>query len=188
MTRMFSVRRLAALACALGLALAAGVALAQSADGYPSKQIKLVVPYTPGSGPDVTARLIAEKLPALLGGTMLVDNRPGASGTIGTAAVARAAPDGLTLPVAPTTHVITAAVRKLDYNPITDFVPIAEFSRGSFVVVVPASSPAKNLGDLVQLLKASKGDFAYSSAGIASTVHLFTEMLLRTTQTKTTAD
>ena len=176
--------RLAPLACAPAFAFLAGVAQAQSVDTYPSKQIKLVVPYTPGSGVDTTARLIAEKLPAALGGTALVDNRPGASGMIGTSAVARAAPDGLTLLVAPTTHVITAAVRKLEYNPITDFAPVAQFSRGSFLVVVPATSPAKTFGDLVQLLKASKGESAYSSAGIASTVHLFTEMLLRATDTK----
>jgi tripartite-type tricarboxylate transporter receptor subunit TctC len=75
-------------------------------------------------------------------------------------------------------------VRKVDYNPITDFAPIGEFARGSFLVVVPASSPAKTFGDLVQLLKASNGESTYSSAGIASTVHLFTETLLRATNTK----
>lgn len=181
---MAFIAPLALLTCTLGFALLPGAAQAQSADSYPSKQIKLVVPFTPGSGVDTMARLIAEKLPAILGGTALVDNRPGASGTIGTAAVARAAPDGLTLLVAPTTHVITAAVRKIDYNPITDFAPIAQFSRGSFLVVVPATSPAKTLGDLVQLLKASQGQSTYSSAGIASTVHLFTETLLLATNTK----
>ena len=168
---------------ALGLAIFSCVALAQSADPYPSKTIKLVVPYTPGSGPDISARLVAEKLPTVMGGTAMVDNRAGASGVIGTAAVARAAPDGLTLLVSASTHVITAAVRKVDYNPITDFIPIAEFSRGSLVVVVPATSPAKSFAELVQLLKATKGDSAYSSAGVASTAHLFTEMLLRATGT-----
>lgn len=177
--------RLAPLVCVLaGFGLFGASAQAQSAEGYPARPIRLVVPYTPGSGIDATARLFAEKIPALLGGTAVVDNRPGASGTIGTASVARAAPDGLTLMVAPTTHVITAAVRKIDYNPITDFAPIGQFSHGSFVVAVPASSPAKTFGELLTLLKASKGQSSYSSAGIASTVHLFTEMLLQATGTK----
>ena len=178
-----TIARFVGFVCTLGLAVLPSTIFAQSNAPYPSKTIKLVVPYTPGSGPDITARLIAEKLPALLGGTAMVDNRAGASGVIGTAMVARAAPDGLTLLVSMSTHVITAAVRKLDYNPITDFIPIAEFSRGSFVVVVPASSPVKSIADLVHLLKTSKGDLAYSSAGVASTVHLFTETLLRATGT-----
>jgi len=175
-----AITRLAPLAGALGLFLFAGVVPSRAAD----QPVRLVVPYTPGSGPDMAARLIADKLTALVGGSMLVDNRPGASGTIGTAAVARAAPDGLTLLVAPTTHVITAAVRKLPYDPIADFAPIVEFSRGSFVVIVPSSSPARTLVELVQLLKAADGQAAYSSAGIASTVHLFTEALLRATHVK----
>lgn len=183
MNRMSFISSVARCAWLGGFALLAGLAQAQSADSYPSRQIKLVVPYTPGSGPDTTARFFADKLPAVLGGSVLVENRPGASGTIGTGMVARSAPDGLTLLVSPVTHVITSAVRKVDYNPIADFVPIVEISRGSFVVIVPAASPAKTLGDLVQRLKAAKGDAAYSSAGIASTVHLLTETLLRATQT-----
>ena len=173
------------LGSALGSMLLTGAAHAQPADGYPQRPIKIVVPYTPGSGVDNNARLIAEKLPATLGGpAILVDNRPGASGTIGTASVARAPHDGLTLLVAPTTHVITSAIKKVDYNPVADFAPVVEFARGSFVIVVPSTSPAKTLAELVQLLKASKGQASYSSAGIASTVHLFTEMFLQTTATK----
>jgi tripartite-type tricarboxylate transporter receptor subunit TctC len=178
------IARFAPLACALALTALAATVQAQSAEGYPSKPVKLVVPYTPGSGVDTMARLIAEKLPATLGGTAFVDNRPGASGTIGSLVVAKAPPDGLTLLVAPTTHVITAAVRPLNYNPINDFAPIGEFARGSFLVVVPAASPARTFGDLVQLLRTSQGQSTYSSAGIASTVHLYTETLLQATNTK----
>ena len=175
---------LAPLICALGLAVSGGAAIGQSADGSASRPIKLVVPYTPGSGVDTMARLIAEKLPATISGTAFVENRPGASGTIGSLVVAKAPPDGLTLLFSPTTHVITSAVRKVSYNPITDFAPIGEFARGSFLVVVPAASPARTFGELVQLLKASQGQSTYSSAGIASTVHLYTETLLQATGTK----
>ncbi|MBC7434553.1 MAG: tripartite tricarboxylate transporter substrate binding protein [Bdellovibrionales bacterium] len=184
MKHLFPLARLAPLLCALGLAISGAGALGQSADGFPSKQIKLVVPFTPGSGVDTMARLIAEKLPGTLGGSAFVDNRPGASGTIGSQSVAKAPPDGLTLLVSPTTHVITSAVRKVSYNPITDFAPVGEFARGSFLVVVPASSPAKTFAELVQLLKTSQGQSTYSSAGIASTVHLYTETLLLATGAK----
>lgn len=185
---MLSLHRLARFApvvCALGFAVAGAAALAQGAEGYPAKPIRLIVPYSPGSGMDLTARLLAEKLPATLGGpAALVDNRPGASGTIGTAAVARAAPDGLTLMVSPTTHVITSAVRKVEYDPIGDFTPVVALGRGSFVVAVASTSPAHTLDELLRLLKARKGDASYSSAGIASTVHLFTETLLQATGTQ----
>ena len=158
---------------------------AQTADpAYPAKPIRLVVPFTPGSAPDTLARLVGGQVATSLGSSAFVDNRAGASGVIGTAAAAKAAPDGYTLLVSPSTHVINAAIRKTAYDPIADFVPVAQLTSGSFLIVCSPTSPAKSLAELVALLKAGNGQSSYSSPGIASTVHLFTEMFLQTTGTK----
>lgn len=184
MKNFCSHSRLLSILVGLGLTVLSGMALAQGgAPAFPSKPIKLVVPYTPGSAPDTLARLIGVNAGASLGGSAYVENRPGASGLIGTAMVASAAADGYTLLVAPSTHVVNPAIRKTSYDPITDFVAVAQFTTGSFLIICPPANPAKSLAELVSQLKTSKRQLTYSSPGIASTVHLFTEMFLQSTGT-----
>lgn len=168
----------------LGLTVLSGMALAQAgASTFPSKPIKLVVPYTPGSGPDKLARLIGVNVGIALGGSVYVENRAGASGMIGTAMAATAAADGYTLLIAPSTHVINSAIHKTPYDPITDFVAVVQLTTGSFLIICQPGNPAKSLADLVAQLKTSTKQLTYSSAGIASTVHLFSELFLQTTGT-----
>jgi len=167
-------RLLAAAFCAL--ATLPGAALAQA---WPAKPIRLMVPFPPGGSTDIVARIVAQKLSERLGQSIVIENRGGAGGTLGTAVVARAAPDGYTLTVASTsTHVVAPSVyKKLDYDAVKDFAPISLMAMSPYLLVVNPSLPAKNLGELVALAKKQPGKLNYASAGIGSTTHLAMEML-----------
>ena len=128
---------------ALALLVSAGAALAQ-AQPYPSKPIRLIVPYSPGAGTDAISRILAQKLSDSLGQQMIVDNRPGAGGTIGTEIVAHSAPDGYTLLFAPTSHAINPNLyTKLPFDTQKDFVPISVVASLPVVLAVEASVPAR---------------------------------------------
>ncbi|MDB5964287.1 MAG: hypothetical protein JWQ72_787 [Polaromonas sp.] len=162
-------RRTALLA---GLCLAASCALAQN------RPTTLVVPYTPGSGPDAVARILAPKLGALLGGPVVIDNRAGASGNIGADFVAKAKPDGATLMVTVNTFNVTPALyKKLPYDPVADFTPIARLGVSNLALVVNASVPAQNFESFIALAKARPGTLNYGSAGSGTTQHLSMEVL-----------
>ncbi len=149
------------------------------AQAWPSKPIRLMVPFPPGGSTDIVARIVAQKLGERLGQSMVIENRGGAGGTIGTAAVAKSAPDGYTLGVASTsTHVVAPSVyAKLDYDPVKDFAPISLMAVSPYLLVVNPSVPAKSLQDLVALAKKQPGKLNYASAGVGSTTHLAMEML-----------
>ena len=168
-------------ACAL-LALAAGGAAAQS---YPAKPIRLMVPFPPGGSTDIVARIVAQKLGAQLGQSLVIENRGGAGGTLGTAVVAKAAPDGYNLVVGTTsTHVVAPSVyQKLDYDPVKDFSPISLMAITPYLLVVNPSVQAKNVKELVALMKSQPGKLNYASAGVGSTTHLAMEMLKGASQT-----
>ncbi|MEK7948602.1 tripartite tricarboxylate transporter substrate-binding protein [Pigmentiphaga sp. YJ18] len=144
---------------------------------YPRRAIKIVVPYSPGTSADAIARRAAEQLSQRLGQNTYVENRSGASGIIGTAYAAGAAPDGHTLMVGPTTLVITPAFRPTPYDPVKSFVPVGQIAESAQVVVTGANTPAGNFKELVALLKARPDDASYASPGIASTAHLYTTVL-----------
>jgi tripartite-type tricarboxylate transporter receptor subunit TctC len=149
------------------------------AQAWPAKPIRLMVPFPPGGSTDIVARIVAQKLGERLGQSMIIENRGGAGGTLGTAVVAKAAPDGYTLAVASTsTHVVAPSVyTKLDYDPVKDFAPISLMAVSPYLLVVTPSVPVKSLQELVALAKKQPGKLNYASAGVGSTTHLAMEML-----------
>ena len=170
--------RRAALVGASALALAGG-ARAQS---YPSKAIRLVVPYSPGGGADTTARLIAPKLQEALGETVVVENRPGAGGVIGDETVAKAAPDGHTLLIGAFAHAVNPSLLpKMPFRTPEDFAPISLLVTVPELLVITPSHPAKTVADLVAMAKAQPGKLFYASSGNGSAQHLAAELFkLRT--------
>lgn len=143
-------------------------------DGYPSRVIKLVVPWSPGGFNDTLARLVADRMSKTMGQQVIVDNRPGATGTIGTEAVARAAGDGYTLLMATAdTHAIAASTfKQLRYDPIKDFTPVSLLVAQPVVIWVGENMPAKTIADLVKMAKDNPGKVSYASIGTGSTTHL----------------
>ncbi|MDP9993878.1 tripartite-type tricarboxylate transporter receptor subunit TctC [Variovorax boronicumulans] len=163
----------AAAACAL--ASLAAPAAAQAT--WPDRPIKLVVPYPVGGNADTTARLVATQLSARLGQQVLVDNRPGGAGSIGAAVVAKAPADGYTLLLDATAFTVNPALLpKLPYDVARDFTPITLVNRTPLLLVVPATSPFKSVGDLVRAAKAEPGKLTFASAGNGGAHHLAGEL------------
>jgi len=179
---MIAAPKFARLAVALSLAVAAGAAGAQN---YPTKPVRLMVPFPPGGSTDIVARIVAQKLGSQLGQSVVIENRGGAGGTLGTAVVAKAAPDGYNLVVGTTsTHVVAPSVyQKLEYDPVKDFAPISLMAVTPYLLVVNPNVQAKSVKDLVALMKAQPGKLNYASAGVGSTTHLAMEMLKGVSQT-----
>jgi len=158
---------------ALGL-LGSHASMAQGA--YPSRPIRFIVPYTPGTGIDILARAIGQKLSEALKVSIVVENRPGASGNIGTEAVSKATPDGYTILMTASTHVTNAALQpSLPYDPIAGFTPIGPTAIGNLALVVHPSVPAKSVRELVDLAKAQPGKLNYASPGSGTPHHLAME-------------
>lgn len=155
------------------------------AQAWPTKPIRLMVPFPPGGSTDIVARIVAQKLGERLGQPLVIENRGGGGGTIGTAATAKASPDGYNLAVASTsTHVVAPGVYpKLDYDPIKDFAPVGLMAVSPYLLVVNPNVAAKSLKDLVALARQQPGKLNYASAGIGSTTHLAMEMLKAATNT-----
>jgi len=161
---------------ALG-ALAVGSAQAQT-HPYPSRPIKMVVPYPAGGNADITGRVIAKKMGALLNVPVIVENRSGANGMIGTDAVVKAAADGYTLLMAASGPIVINPVlyAKVPYDPIKDLLPISQVLSFQYVLVVPSSSALNSLNEIVQQGKAQPGKLSYGSTGIGGGGHLAGEM------------
>jgi tripartite-type tricarboxylate transporter receptor subunit TctC len=167
-------------------ALAAAPA-ANAADGYPQKPVRLVVPFSPGGGTDLLARAVSDKLTEVLGATIIVDNRAGAGSTIGTAMVARAAPDGYTYLFTSASYTFAPNFyRDLPYDPVKDFKPITMFGSLPNILVVHPSMPVKSVKDLLALARKRPGEIHYGSAGRGSNVHLTTELFLYMAKIKMT--
>ena len=182
-SRMNICPLLQALFCAAaGVALNSPVATfaqgASVAAGFPSRPIRVVVGFTPGGQPDLYARLIAPKLVEALQQPVIVDNRPGAGGVIGTQIVADATPDGHTLLSVSSSHVISPAVRaKLPYDTRKDFAGVTLLATAAYLLVVPPSLGVKSAQELIALAKAKPGQLNFSSAGNGSGTHFAGEML-----------
>ena len=161
---------------ALGIAAQAAYAAEQA---YPTKPIRLIVAFPAGGSTDIIARLVGHRLSEALGHQVIIDNRGGAGGTVGTEIAARAAPDGYTLTMGTTsTHVIApAAYAKLKYDPIKDFAPITLVASTPYLLVLNPGVKAANLKEFIALAKAQPGKLNYASAGTGSTTHLAMEML-----------
>jgi len=161
------VRKLAASLC---FALAAGAAGAQ---GYPNKPVKLVVPFTAGSATDILARTVGQKLTEIWGQSVVVDNRPGAGGTIGTAIVAKSPPDGYTLLVNSAAHAYNPWIYPtLSFDTVKDFVDVAPLAGQPNVLVVAPSTGYKTVADLIAAAKAKPGTLNFGSAGTGSGTHI----------------
>ena len=166
----FFVRALAALASAL----LASSALAQ----YPSKPVRVIVPYPPGGTSDILARLSAARLAESMGQPFLVENRPGASGTIGSQAVAKSAPDGYTLVLGTiSSHGIVSAVSTTPYDPVKDFAPVTVIGSTPNVITVHPDLPAKNFGELLKLARAKPGNLNFGSTSPGGSPHMSAELL-----------
>jgi len=161
------------------VALTAWPSVGYSQSAYPSKPIRLVVAFPPGGSTDIIARLVGQKLGERLGQQVIVDNRGGAGGTIGTEIAAKATPDGHTLTMGTTsTHVIApAAYAKVNYDPIKDFVPITLVASTPYLLVLHPSVQAKSLKEFIALVKSQPGKLNFASAGTGSTTQLAMEML-----------
>jgi len=161
------------------------VALACHAQGtYPDHSIKIIVPFTPGTGIDILARTLGQKLGDEWKQAVVVENRPGASGNIGTDAVAKSAPDGYTLLMTANTLVLNRSLFKsIPYDPVKDFAPIAPLAIGSLALVVNPSVPANSVKDLVALAKAQPGKLNYASPGNGTPHHLAMELFKSSTGT-----
>jgi tripartite-type tricarboxylate transporter receptor subunit TctC len=173
--RIATVARFLILSLAAGL-FAASACFAQSE--YPNRPIRLVVPFAPGGTNDVLARILAVKLTERLGQQVVVDNRPGAGATIGSAIVARAAPDGHTLLITGAGHAINPSIyRTLPYETERDFAPVGLVGGGAYVMVVHPSVPAKSAKEFAAWVKSKPGEVSYASAGVGNPTHLAAELL-----------
>lgn len=171
-TRRRALTRLAALLGAAALPAAAQ-------DRYPSKPITLVVPQAAGGANDAIARVLAQRLTEQMGQTVVVDNRPGAGGTLATAATARARPDGYTLLVTADSAQVTspALYKNPGFDPVKDFEPVAPIATAGYVLVAHPSFPANDVAQLIALAKPRPGEYAIASAGNGTLNHLISEML-----------
>lgn len=164
-----------------GILTAAALALFGAAPAwaqdFPSKTIRLVVPYPPGGTADILARAIGQQISERLGQTVVIENRPGAGTAIGTDAVAKSEPDGHTLLMGTvSSHAITPAVNPVQYDPVKDFTPIAGVASVPFILIVHPSVPAKSVQELIALAKSQPGRINYASAGNGTSNHLAGEM------------
>ncbi len=162
---------------ALAATLVAGPICAE--EKYPDRPIKLIVPYPPGASTDILARAIGQKMSVSMGVPVVVDNRAGASGIIGTEALARSKPDGYTIGVAvPSTHTLPAALnRKVPYDPFKDFTPLSLVANNPLAIVVNPNVPVKTLKELVDYAKKNPGKLSFGSSGAGTSQHLVGEML-----------
>ena len=169
----------------IALMLFACACAVASAQQYPDHAIRLIVPYTPGGGTDVMARVIAAQLTTLLGQSVIVENKPGAGGIIGTDVVAKARPDGYTIGLILSGHAINPALHKtMPFDPIKGIAPVIQVASGPNVIVVNASVKARSLRDLVDLAKREPGRLTFGSAGVGNPTHLAGETFQRLTSTE----
>lgn len=157
----------------IGALCVSAMSAAQTTNTYPNQAIRMVVPYPPGGPTDITARVVAAEMSKTIGQSVVIDNRPGASGMIGSEMVTKAAPDGYTLLANASIHVINPSVYPdMRFDAIKDFTPITQLAQVPLVLVVPANSPIKSVKDLVEYAKANPGKVNFGSAGSASAQHL----------------
>ncbi len=168
----------------LGLTAAFAATLA-GAQPYPAKSIRLVAPFSAGGPVDITARILAQKLGEAWGQQVVVDNRAGASGMIGAEQVAKSAPDGYTLLVNSSIHVIVPSLfPKMSYDPVRDFVPVTVASTSPLLLVITPTLPVKNVREFIALARARPGELSFGSSGSGSSTHLTAELLKSVTGTK----
>jgi len=147
-----------------------------SAQQYPTKPVKIIVAFAPGGGFDLIARVVAQRLTTTLGQQFIVENKPGAGGSIGFRSGVKSPPDGYTLTLISQTYAINPSLYRLDYDPVADITPVIEISHGPFLVVVHASLAARNLNELIALAKSKPGQINFATGGQGTGTHLATEL------------
>ena len=170
-----AVLALRVVALAAAVCTMSGIASAQT---YPGKPIRIVVGFAAGGPADVMARLVGQRMASLLGQSIVIDNRPGAGGTIGARAVAEADPDGYTLLLGNTSTLVIGPLihKNVNYDPVRGFAPIASLGTTSNLLIVPPALPVTSVRELIALARSSPGKLNYSSAGIGTPPHLIGEM------------
>lgn len=162
---------LAATVCGPGTA-------AEQANAYPTKPLRVIVPFAAGGGTDLIARITAQKLTEAWGQQVIVDNRPGAGGIVGTEMGVRAAPDGYTFTLMGSSYTVNPSFYKLSFDPVSDITPIAQISQGPFIVALHPGVAARTVKDFIALAKAKSGQLSYATSGAGSITHLSTELFL----------
>ncbi|HUK06018.1 MAG TPA: tripartite tricarboxylate transporter substrate binding protein [Burkholderiales bacterium] len=142
---------------------------------YPTKPVRIIVPFAPGGGSDFIGRFIAQKLSATLGNQVIVENKPGAGGVIGIEQGVKSAPDGYTLVLIASSYTVNPSVYKLNFDPVADITPVVQISQGPLLVVVNPSVQAKTAKELIALAKARPGELNFASPGQGSVIHMATE-------------
>ena len=174
----------------LWLGLLAGAVLLSGSDhaafAQAARTIKIVVPYTPGSGPDILSRLMAEQIGRMQGPTVVVENRPGGGTLIGTEAVARAAPDGNTVLLVAPGFVVNPAIKPQSYDVGTSFDPVCHLASTPIVIVVKGDSPYRTLDDLIAAARAKPGEISWASGGPATSLHITYEVIKLAAKINTT--
>jgi tripartite-type tricarboxylate transporter receptor subunit TctC len=160
------------------LLFAFGLVSFAHAQGYPSKPVRIIVPFAPGGGADLTTRVIAQALSGPLGQQIIVDNRPGAGGTIGAEAGVKSPPDGYTLTMVTSGYPVYPSLYKLTFDPIRDITPVVLVTTTPFVICVHPSLPVASVKELIALAKRAPGEITFASAGPGSGVHMATELFL----------
>jgi tripartite-type tricarboxylate transporter receptor subunit TctC len=143
---------------------------------YPAKPIRIVAPFAPGGGTDFIARVVAQKLTESLGQQTLVDNRPGAGGTLGAEIGIKSPPDGYTYVLVAGSYAVNPSLFKLSFDPVNDITPVIQLSQGPFLIVVHPSLPVKNVKDLIAVAKSKPGQLTFASSGAGSITQLATEL------------
>ena len=166
-------------------ALAASLSVPIAAQTYPSKPVRLIVPFAPGGFTDVVARILGQRLSVSMGQQFIIENKAGAGSTIGTDFVAKSAPDGYTLVMISTTHVISPWIYKsMPYDPIKSVVPVTKLVDSPYVLLVNPKVPARNVQEFIALAKASPDTLRYASSGNGSSQHLMGGLFASLTGTK----
>lgn len=147
-------------------------------DTYPSKPVRIIVPFAPGGGTDFSARVFSAKLGERLGQPVTVENRPGAASTLGTAYAVKAPPDGYTLLVISGSYVVNPSLYKLGFDPVNDVEPVIQLTESGYVLVVNPKVPAQNLAELIELMRRRPGELTYASSGQGGHLQVVTEYLL----------
>lgn len=164
---------------ALFLVFAASISGATAQERYPARAARIIVPFAPGGGADISARLIAARLTERLGQQFIVENRPGAGGNLGTEVAYKAPPDGYTLVLVSSSYGANPSLYRLPFDPVKGFEPVTLVSQQPFLLVVHPSVPARNVRELIALAKAQPGSLNYASSGAGGIVHLGTEYFKR---------
>jgi tripartite-type tricarboxylate transporter receptor subunit TctC len=160
----------------LSAATLLAIAPTVSAQDYPTKPIRVIVPFAPGGGSDFIARFMAQRLSELLGKPFVIENKPGAGGNLGTEQGVRAAADGHTLTLIASSYTVNPAIHKLNFDPVNEVTPIIQLSRGPLLVLVNPSLQASTLQDLIAMAKKKPGEIMYASSGQGSIIHAATEL------------